>query len=89
MSSNIYNVDFHTNHRILKQMMTKAGYLTSKMKPLPGPYYNQSALILRNFMAGAMGDVQTDADPQTEGTSAYVPLDRYCSKMVPVVTSRT
>ncbi|MEJ5021186.1 hypothetical protein WH297_15810 [Ochrobactrum vermis] len=72
MSSSIYSVDFHTNHRILKQMIIKAGYLTSKMKPLPDPYYNQSALILQNFMAGVIGDIQTDVGLQIEGTSAYV-----------------
>jgi len=71
MSSNIYNGDFHSNHRILKQMIIKAGYLTSRMKPLPGPHYNESAIILKNFMAGVMGDIQTDPGPQTEMSSAY------------------
>lgn len=70
MSSNIYDVDFHSNHHMLKQMIIKAGYLTSRMKPLPGPHYNESALILRNFMAGVIGDIQTDAGSQTEGSSA-------------------
>ncbi len=60
MSSKLYNGDFHSNHRILKQMIIKAGYLTSGMKPLPGPNYNESAIILKNFMAGVMGDIQTD-----------------------------
>jgi len=71
MSSNIYNGDFHSNHRILKQMIIKAGYLTSRMKPLPGPHYNESALVLKSFMAGVMGDIQTDPDSQTEVSSAY------------------
>lgn len=71
MSSPIYNVDFHSNHRILKQMIVKAGYMTSHMKPLPGPHYDQSTLILRNFMAEVMGDIQPDAGPLNEGTSAY------------------
>ncbi len=71
MSSPIYNVDFHSNHRILKQMIVNAGYMTSHMKPLPGPHYDQSALILRNFMAEVMGDIQPDAGPLNEGTSAY------------------
>ena len=39
MSSNIHNGDFHSNHRILKQMIIKAGYLTSRMKPLPAVSY--------------------------------------------------
>ncbi|MBA8840921.1 hypothetical protein [Ochrobactrum sp. RH2CCR150] len=71
MSSNICNVDFHSNHRILKQMITKAGYLTSRMKPLPGPHYNESVVVLRNFMAGVLGDMETNAGPQSDGSSAY------------------
>lgn len=71
MSSNIHNIDFHSNHRILKQMIVKAGYMTVHMKPLPGPHYDQSALILQNFMAEVMGDIQPNAGPLTEGTSAY------------------
>ncbi|KAB2680592.1 hypothetical protein F9K78_15680 [Brucella pseudintermedia] len=71
MSSNIYNGDFHSNHRILKQMIAKAGYVTSRMRPLPGPHYNDSALILKRFMDGVMGDIQTGPGPQTEVSSAY------------------
>ncbi len=71
MSSNICNIDFHSSHRILKQMIVKAGYMTSHMKPLPGPHYDQSELILKNFMAGVMGDVQMGPGPQTEVSSAY------------------
>lgn len=71
MSSNIHNIDFHSSHRILKQMIVKAGYMTSHMKPLPGPHYDQSALILRNFMAEVMGDIQPHAGPLTEGTPGY------------------
>ncbi len=71
MSSNIYNGDFHSNHRILNQMIIKAGYLTSRMRPLPGPHYKESALILRSFMHGVLDDIQTDPGPQTEVSSAY------------------
>ncbi|KAB2675808.1 hypothetical protein F9K85_12895 [Brucella tritici] len=71
MSSNIYNGDFHSNHRMMKQMIIKAGYLTSRMRPLPEPHYNESELILKNFMAGVMGDVQMGPGPQTEVSSAY------------------
>ncbi len=71
MSSIIYKSDFHSNHRMLKQMIIKAGYLTSRMKPLPGPNYNESAIILKNFMAGVMGDIHTGSGPQTEVSSAY------------------
>jgi len=71
MSSNIHTIDFHSNHRILKQMIMKAGYLTSRMKPLPGPHYNESVLILNSFMAGGMGDIQSNAGPHTDGSSSY------------------
>ncbi|MDH7786301.1 hypothetical protein QBD01_002322 [Ochrobactrum sp. 19YEA23] len=71
MSSNNHTIDFHSNHRILKQMIMKAGYLTSRMKPLPGPHYNESVLILNSFMAGVMGDIQSNAGPHTDGSSSY------------------
>lgn len=56
---------------MLKQMIIKAGYLTSRMKPLPGPNYNESAIILKNFMAGVMGDIQTGSGPHSDVSSAY------------------
>ncbi|NNU59699.1 hypothetical protein [Ochrobactrum soli] len=71
MSSNIHNIDFHSNHRILKQMIIKAGYLTARMKPLPGPHYNDSVLILNSFMAGVMGDIQANAGPHTDDSFSY------------------
>ncbi|WP_265975421.1 hypothetical protein [Brucella intermedia] len=71
MSSNIHNIDFHSTHRILKQMIMKAGYLTSRMKPLPGPHYNESVLILNSFMAGVMGDIQSNAAPDPDSSYSY------------------
>ncbi|QWK81507.1 hypothetical protein [Ochrobactrum sp. BTU1] len=56
MSSNVSLVEFQISNRILNKMMLKAGYVTSKMRPLPGPLFHQSSLILANFMSGVMRD---------------------------------
>lgn len=71
MSSNIHLVDFHSSNRILNQMMAKAGYVTLRMKPLSGPLFHQSKLVLQNFMTGVMRDHRVDIAPLPEATSAY------------------
>jgi hypothetical protein len=71
MSSNIQFVNFHINNRILNQMMAKAGYVTLRMKPLSGPLFQQSKIILENFMGGVMRDQRVDIAPLPEATSAY------------------
>ncbi len=71
MSSNIQFVNFHINNRILNQMMAKAGYVTLRMKPLSGPLFQQSKIILENFMGGVMRDQRVDIAPLPEAPSAY------------------
>ncbi len=71
MPSNIQFVNFHINNRILNQMMAKAGYVTLRIKPLSGPLFKQSKIILENFMGGVMRDQRVDIAPLPEATSAY------------------
>jgi hypothetical protein len=52
-------------------MMAKAGYVTLRMKPLSGPLFQQSKIILENFMGGVMRDQRVDIAPLPEATSAY------------------
>ncbi len=55
MPSNIQHVDFRTSDiRILREMLKKAGYITAKLKPLPGPLNHPSQSVLRRFMIGTM-----------------------------------
>lgn len=71
MSSNVHLVDFHINNRILNKMMLKAGYVTSKMKPLPGPLFRQSSLVLRNFMSGVIRNHQIASAPFPDDAFGY------------------
>lgn len=55
MSAMICNADFNpASNRILNQMLHKAGYVTSRMKPLVGPLAEQSRSVLLRFMAGVL-----------------------------------
>jgi len=71
MPSNIYSVDFHSSNRMLNQMMARAGYVTLRMKPLSGPLFCQSKLVLEKFMTGVMRDHRVDIAPTPDATSAY------------------
>jgi len=71
MSSNIHIVDFHVSNRILNKMMLKAGYVTSKLKPLPGPLFNQSSLVLGNFMSGVIRNERIASAPFPDDTFRY------------------
>ncbi|OYR15077.1 hypothetical protein [Brucella thiophenivorans] len=71
MPSNIRLVDFHISNRILKQMMSKAGYVTPRMKPLSGPLFHQSQVVLQNFMSGVMRDYRVETAPLPHSTAAY------------------
>ncbi|QWK81056.1 MULTISPECIES: hypothetical protein [Brucella/Ochrobactrum group] len=71
MSSSIHLVNFHISNRILNQMMAKAGYVTARMKPLPGPLFHQSNLVLHHFMSGVMRDHRVESAPFPEATAAY------------------
>jgi hypothetical protein len=44
-------------------MMARAGYVTSRLKPLPEPLSEQSKLVLQNFMTGLMRDHRADIAP--------------------------
>ncbi len=71
MSSNIYLGDFHTSNRVLKLMMAKAGYVTSRMRPLSGPLEQQSVLVLRKFMSGVMHDQTLPVPPFPFATASF------------------
>jgi len=60
MSSTTHLAGCHGNNRILNQMMARAGYVTSRLKPLPEPLSEQSKLVLQNFMTGLMRDHRAD-----------------------------
>lgn len=71
MPSNIHLGNFHVSNRILKQMMSKAGYVTLRMKPLTGPLCHQSQLVLQKFMSGVMLDHRIEIAPLPNFTAAY------------------
>ncbi|MCX2697564.1 MULTISPECIES: hypothetical protein [Ochrobactrum] len=71
MPSNIHHVDFHMSNRILRQMMSKASYVTFKMKPLSGPLFQQSQLVLQNFMSGVIPNHGMNVAPLPNNTAAY------------------
>ncbi|KAA9367124.1 MULTISPECIES: hypothetical protein [Ochrobactrum] len=70
MSSTTHRIDLHSSNRILNQMMARAGYITSRLKPLPGPLSHPSKLVLQNFMTGLMRDHRADIAPFPEPTQA-------------------
>jgi len=71
MSSTVHRVDFHISNRILNQMMARAGYVTSRLKPLSGPLSHQSHLVLQNFMTGVMRDHRAEIAPFPEPSLAF------------------
>ncbi len=71
MSSTLHPVDFHCSNRILNQMMARAGYVTARLKPLSGPLYQQSTVVLQNFMTGLMRDHRADIAPFPEPRLAF------------------
>lgn len=55
MSSNVEYVDFcASDTRILQELLKKAEYVTSRLKPLTGPLFHPSQAVLRRFMAVTM-----------------------------------
>lgn len=61
MSAMICNADFDpASNRILNQMLRRAGYVTSRMKPLVGPLAEQSRSVLLRFMAGVLDGNETN-----------------------------
>lgn len=71
MSSTVHIVDFHDNNRVLKLMMSKAGYVTSSMKPLSGSLEHQSRLVLKYFMSGVVARQHSSEPPFPSTTSAF------------------
>jgi len=72
MSSSIYAVDFNPgSNRILNQMLRKAGYVTARMKPLPGPLSSQSRTVLLRFMSGVIREGSTGSPSGPESISAF------------------
>ncbi len=51
MSSNVQHVDFRMSDiRILQKMLKQADYLTENLRPLKGPLFPRSKMILRRFL---------------------------------------
>lgn len=72
MSSIINNINFSpANNRILKIMLSNAGYETLRMRPLTGPLWEQSQRVLKHFMTGVVHSKQFHESPTPEATAAY------------------
>ncbi|NVP54841.1 hypothetical protein [Mycoplana rhizolycopersici] len=51
MSSNVQHVDFRMSDiRILQIMLKQAHYLTQNLRPLEGPHFLRSQMILGRFL---------------------------------------
>jgi len=68
MSSAIHCTNGHNSTAILKQMMARADYVTTNMRPLPGPLFHKSVHILQNFLSGVMHEHRPDPAPVTGRT---------------------
>jgi hypothetical protein len=70
MTSAIHRTDVHDSNVILKKMMARAHYVTSDMRPLPGPLFQTSVHILENFLSGVMHEHLPDLPPVTGRTAS-------------------
>ncbi|MEJ5083378.1 MULTISPECIES: hypothetical protein [unclassified Ochrobactrum] len=72
MFSIINTVNFSpANNRLLKIMLSNAGYETLRMRPLPGPLWEQSQRVLKHFMTGVVHSKQLYESPPPESAAAY------------------
>lgn len=57
MSSNLCSADFRSSEaRTLREMLKRAGYVTSRMGPLDGPEYGTSHALLVRFRSGILSE---------------------------------
>ena len=59
MSSNANQVDFRSSDtQMLREILKKAGYVTSRMEPLVGPRCEASQSLLLRFKTGILSELR-------------------------------
>jgi len=72
MSSRVHAIDFNPAiNLILNQMLHKAEYVTSRMKPLSGPLSRQSHAVLHRFLSGVICPADADLPSGPEPLFAF------------------